>query len=258
MNKNPQPLAFYLANTLIGACNDEEHSFTPDVRFGLAIPLNHTKPHRFLAVLAWIFRVLNVTCATILHLSSNKRRKYPVLWDVSIEIPSNSRYVRRNAAALIDTGCPIDLMSRDFAQMLGDPFENFEDADNVTLETLAGTEFSSIGRVAGRWCCFDKPFSSWFNLPQKYMDSVWYVCKVPAGFDIIIGSETINKYRLLERVVLAAPAGVRVPHKADQGTEAARKQQEKDREENLKEEREDRERKSHEEEQRKEQVQNTA
>lgn len=251
--RNTQSLSSQLTNALIDTRYDEESPFPRNAnKLTLSMPTDHAKPHWILIVLAWTFGFLNTIRAIILRLLPKKRRKYRFTWDVSIEVLSNGRHSCRNAAALIDTGCPKDLMSRDFARILGDPFQSFDD---LTLETLAGTEFNSIGQVAGRWCCFESP-RSWFNFPPKYMESVWHVGEETAGFDIIIGSETINKYRLLERVILAAPAGVRALHKVDPSTEAVRKQQEKDREENLKKEREDREQKRREEEQRKRQTQN--
>jgi len=103
--------------------------------------------------------------------------------------------ILRHARARFDTGNPENLISPAFVSQFGSliPIERNE---RVILDLPGGAKYTSAGRLAGRWTCKlnDPPF----HFDAKFMDAEFEVSNSAERFDVVIGSNTIQKEHLLE------------------------------------------------------------
>jgi hypothetical protein len=121
--------------------------------------------------------------------------RYPLLGDkfvrrIIIEVQVNGNFVRRNARALFDTGCPINLMSRTMASTIGVVYPAL--MGEPILNTLGVDKFRSLGRIEGRWA----PRNRHFN--PKHYDAEWEISDKPEWYDVIIGCKTIIENKLIK------------------------------------------------------------
>ncbi|KAF2799789.1 hypothetical protein K505DRAFT_413437 [Melanomma pulvis-pyrius CBS 109.77] len=128
---------------------------------------------------------------------------------IDIEIIVDGHQVRRTAIALIDTGCPKNLMRQSLAAKFGVTFSS-AGGNNLILETIGNGSFESVGEVVGRWASKKDPRKSRLGFDPKYYDATWHVSDMMERWDVIIGLETISKHGLLMvKRELAAPAAFR-------------------------------------------------
>ena len=97
------------------------------------------------------------------------------------------------ARAQFDTGNPINLISPDFVAKCGQIFEPSE--GETILETAGNGQFISTGTITGRWTCKARHGPPHFD--PKFMDAEFEVSKHTERFDVVIGSDTISKERLM-------------------------------------------------------------
>lgn len=128
---------------------------------------------------------------------------------IHIEVVEHGHMKCFFAIAILDTGCPVNLMSQELALKLGFTPESNEGVP--ILEALGGGEFRTIGQVKGRWSCRHNLKRSCLGFDPRYYDDTWEVSSKPGErYDVIIGRETITKYALLKvKRELAAPAAYR-------------------------------------------------
>jgi hypothetical protein len=145
-------------------------------------------------IIAWLY---NLLFCGYQHIRSDD----DLLRIIIIEILVDGYPKRRAAMALIDTGCPIDLMSGSLATEFGIKFSTWK--GEIVLDTLGKGTFKSVGKVSGRWAA-GKHFD------PKFYDGTWHVSENVESWDVIIGRNTIKKYGLFKvKRELAAPASHR-------------------------------------------------
>ena len=103
--------------------------------------------------------------------------------------------ILRHARAKFDTGNPENLISSAFLSKFGSliPIKRNK---RVILELPGGGKYTSVGRLSGRWTCKlnDPPL----HFDAKFMDAEFEVSNSAERFDVVIGSNTIQKEHLLE------------------------------------------------------------
>ena len=113
---------------------------------------------------------------------------------VHCEVMADDRINRSYAKALIDTGNPLNLMSRTLASRLGIKFSAVK--GDPVLITPGNDTIRSVGKVRLRWTTNNIPPNSRFSFYPKYYEDVFYVLeKDEECFEMIIGSDTILKHR---------------------------------------------------------------
>jgi len=155
--------------------------------------------------------------------SHTSKRKLEETYDnlqrpILVEIMVDGRPILRNGIALIDPHCPVNLMSRHFAELFGETFGSAK--GKQILNGLGGGEFRSVGTLSGRWFCREtkKYHNRKVSFDPKYLEAEWEVSESVERFDVIIGQETIRGYDLLEaKNEIAAPT-FRYKHDEIDGT----------------------------------------
>ena len=118
----------------------------------------------------------------------------------------DGRPILHYGIALIDPHCPVNLMSRHFAELFGETFGSAK--GKPILNGLGGGEFRSVGTLSGRWHCKEtkKYHNRKVSFDPKYLEAEWKVSESVEPFDVIIGQETIRGYDLLKaKNEIAAP-----------------------------------------------------
>jgi hypothetical protein len=110
---------------------------------------------------------------------------------------TNGKEFLRYAQAKLDTGNPKNLISPAFvAKFPGLKLELHN--GEVILETPGNGRFTSIARIAGRWSCdTNDHLHDSFQFDPKFMDVEFEVSDTIERFDVVIGSKTIHKEKLL-------------------------------------------------------------
>lgn len=121
--------------------------------------------------------------------------RYPLRGDkfirsITIEVQVNGSFVCRNARALFDTGCPLNLMSRTMASIIGVVYP--ARMGEPILNTLGIDKFRSLGRIEGRWASCNQSFD------PKFYDAEWEISDKPEEYDVIIGRDTIIVNKLIK------------------------------------------------------------
>ena len=109
-----------------------------------------------------------------------------------------------SAIALVDTGCPYNIISKSVVEELGCTL--LPVTDTSSFNTFKGEVVEFVGKVTIRWGCTTAPYHSYFSFNPRYYKSVFYVVDtdVKEPYEIIIGSKTIRDEGLL-RLKFAAP-----------------------------------------------------
>ncbi|KAF2119412.1 hypothetical protein BDV96DRAFT_642437 [Lophiotrema nucula] len=134
--------------------------------------------------------------------------------------------ILRHARALLDTGNPKNLISPSFIARFSLSLPNNE--GSPILETPGDGLYISTGSVEGRFAC---P-----GADPKFFDAKFEISKVEERFDVVIGSEDINEYNLvnvnpiLGLAITGFRAKLKKPSKAD--TDRAKELQRRKREQN--------------------------
>jgi len=134
---------------------------------------------------------------------------------IHCEIMDEGRVRQSSAKALIDTGNPLNLMSRTLAHNLGVTFSAMK--GDPVLVTPGNNIIRSVGQIRLRWTTNNVPSNSRFSFHPKYYDDVFEVLEEhDESFDMIIGSETILKRRFAKWNLPLGAAGRRYnPRKLD-------------------------------------------
>ena len=103
-----------------------------------------------------------------------------------------------SAIALLDTGCPYNIISKSVVEELGCTL--LPVTDTSSFNTFKGEIVEFVGKVTIRWGCTTAPHSSPFSFNPRYYKSVFYVVDtdVKEPYEIIIGSKTIRDEGLLQ------------------------------------------------------------
>ena len=115
----------------------------------------------------------------------------------------DDKEVTRTARAKFDTGNPYNLVSRDFIEKTFNiPFIHFPEGNRELLQLPNGHKFLAIGKITGRWSVAvnsrDKNAGGKnIRFHPKFYDSDFYVSETKELFDVVIGSETIEQYNLI-------------------------------------------------------------
>lgn len=154
--------------------------------------------------------VRRILCLKLKPVAENFLRR------IDIEVVQNGVATRRAAMALLDTGCPKNLMSGKLASNLG---IKIRCRPGIPLfEGVGGGEFRTVGQVTGRWSCKDQPGKSRLGFDPKYYDGIWEISdNYNERYDVIIGRETITRYDLFKvKRELAGPVSYRhLPEQID-------------------------------------------
>lgn len=108
----------------------------------------------------------------------------------------DDREVKRYAKAIYDTGNPINLISPSFIQNTFG-LEISSTKPEIILETPGGGVLYSTGTVQGRWCPASNRGPDGVFADDKFVHTVFEVCKEDQRFDVVIGYNTIQQEGLL-------------------------------------------------------------
>ena len=115
----------------------------------------------------------------------------------------DDKEVTRTARAKFDTGNPYNLVSRDFIEKTFNiPFIHFPEGNRELLQLPNGHKFFAIGKITGRWSVAvnsgdKKAGGKNIRFHPKFYYSDFYVSETKELFDVVIGSETIEQYNLI-------------------------------------------------------------
>ena len=103
--------------------------------------------------------------------------------------------ILRHARAKFDTGNPENLISPAFVAQFGTLVPDAHN-ERVILDLPGGSKYVSIARLAGRWTC--KLSDSRFRFDPKFMDAEFEVSNSTERFDVVIGSNTLQKEHIMK------------------------------------------------------------
>ncbi|KAF1954640.1 hypothetical protein CC80DRAFT_123237 [Byssothecium circinans] len=118
--------------------------------------------------------------------------------EVEVQIPGHPRRV---GVAMIDTQCPIDAMSCEFASLLGISVDSDPPTKKPIMRTVLKETVHTLGKVQVRWHLKENnvPFDHQLHVDPHYQPGVLNIIDGTAGFDVIIGQKTIAELGLLDR-----------------------------------------------------------
>ncbi|XTI94537.1 hypothetical protein V2W45_1251969 [Cenococcum geophilum] len=122
---------------------------------------------------------------------------------ILVALMRDDKEVTRIARAKFDTGNPYNLVSRDFIEKTFNiPLTHFPEGNRDLLELPNGHKFSAISQITGRWSAAVNPRNKKagdqnIRFHPKFYESDFYVSGKKELFDVVIGSETIEQYNLV-------------------------------------------------------------
>jgi hypothetical protein len=172
--------------------DDIQHDTQISTQTLLSTELSTTKPNRKTTTKrqirgSWLHQKLRAV-----HYNPFQIFRYPLTDDrmcytIDIEVLVGDGHFLYSAIAVVDTGCPRNLMCRTLASELGNKFLASRGDD--ILHTLGTDNFRSLGKRIHRWR---------FQAGQKFYEGVWEISDKEEEFEVIIGRDTMIHNKLLK------------------------------------------------------------
>jgi hypothetical protein len=122
-------------------------------------------------------------------------------------------FATKMGVAMIDTGCEVNLVSRDFASNF---YANL-DAENATAAfEFLDQPYKCIKKITANWYCLENPEDSGpaITFDPSMKTSEFYVMEGKSRFDVIIGKHDLRKFACLD-LELVAPFFRSIPRPVD-------------------------------------------